>query len=381
MTDGLLDDRWSGGARLGYTFVPYARLQQGTDDAPNPSELAIDVHLATVQAFVAAPTGTALDLQLPIGSLATRMLGGERTDTGSGDLELRVRQSLARWVPVVALGATLGVVLPTGQYVARSGAANVPPEATFLTLGRGVPWWLVELDASRAITTRVRVAAQLSGRGPLARASDDFAWGPETRATTSGRVTAIDRVAVAFATDLQWRGRASEPNPFDGGRVESANVGGWQLTISPAIEVALGDVVVTGGVRVPLYNDVVGNQLVPGIGGFVSVAYTRRLSSPRRSQVEPRRGQITVVDYWASWCEPCKVIEAELARAAWPDVQVIRVDASDLPASALPAGASGLPVVEVFDETGRRRALLTGEAAKGVVDVVDELRRSKGPRP
>src|SRR5689334_9547110 len=102
------DRAWSVAARATYTFVPYDRMQQGTATAPNPMDLAIDVHLGTLQVVAGAPTATSVGLQLPFGALATRSIAGDRTDTGAGDLELRVRQLLVR---DLQLGVAAGAVL------------------------------------------------------------------------------------------------------------------------------------------------------------------------------------------------------------------------------------------------------------------------------
>jgi thiol-disulfide isomerase/thioredoxin len=138
------------------------------------------------------------------------------------------------------------------------------------------------------------------------------------------------------------------------------------------------------GARIPLFDDVVGNQLVPQTGAFAAVSYAHPLEPHRRAaSFQPAPGQITVVDYWATWCAPCVEISRELERAAprWPDVRIVRIDASAWPADdapPLPRGARGLPAIELFDETGARLALLLGPDALRVVERVDALRARAG---
>ncbi len=381
------DDAWSASGRVGYTFVPYGKLQQGTREAANPSGLRVDVHLGTAQLQLAAPTATTLDLQLPFGSLITSTIAERRTDRGVGDLELRVRQSLGRVLRRPALGVSGGLVLPTGGYVPRSGAANLAPEASFLTLGRGVAWWIAEADGRIPIVRSTSVVVQLSGRGPISRTEDGFAWGTELRATVGAQVSSITSwLSVLISSDVQWRGGASEPDPFSMGRLTTSNAGGAQWSLSPAAVVALpGDVSLIAGIRIPLVIDVVGNQLVPQTGAFLAVSYARRIT-PRRARSEPQiprnLGQITVVDYWATWCAPCTEISRSLEAAAsrWPDVRIVKVDATEWPSATaprLPSGATGLPAVEVFDRAGTRIVLLVGSAALRVVETVDKLRETK----
>jgi thiol-disulfide isomerase/thioredoxin len=296
---------------------------------------------------------------------------------------VRLRQSLGPWLrmPELGAGVALGAVLPTGEYVARTGAANLPPEASYLTLGRGVPWWIVEGNGTYRITKRVLGVGQIGARGPVGRTSDELAWGPEVRAAFGARTTLHPRISALLLTDLQWRGGATEPDPFGAGRLDAANAGGWLWSVSPGVALALpGNLAVTAGLRIPIYQDVTGNQLVPQIGGFVGLAYSQPVIKPPPPKVfEPPAGQITVVDYWATWCAPCTAIERALTAAAprWPDVRIVRIDATSWPgddAPQLPAGARGLPVVEVFDRNGARKVMLTGDAASRVVQEVDALR-------
>lgn len=388
VTENQVDeDAWSALGRVGYTFVPYGRLQQGTKEAANPNDLGIDVHLGTAQVLISAPTATTLDLQLPFGSLFTRSIVERRTENGVGDLELRVRQGLGRLLRRPALSVSAGLVVPTGSYVPRSGAANLAPEASYLTLGRGVPWWIAEADVRVALGERSTVFVQLSGRGPMSRTEDGFAWGTELRATGGVQVNRIAPwLALVLTSDVQWRDGASEPDPFSMERLTSANAGGMQWSVSPTAVFALpGALSLVAGVRIPVVNDVVGNQLVPQTGGFVALSYARRLTArrPRATiQTPPPSGQLTVVDYWATWCSPCIEITRSLQAASprWPDVRVIKVDATEWPSDAvptLPDGATGLPVIEIFDHAGVRIALLVGAAALRVVETVDKLRAAR----
>lgn len=344
-----------------------------------------------MQLGLAAPTGTSLDLQLPAGTLVTTLLGDRTTSSGVGDLEARVRQSLSRWLggPVL-IGAALGLAAPTGEYVARSGAANLPPEASYLTLGRGATWALADLDARVRAGTATNLFAQVAARAPLGRTRDEFDWGTELRATVAAQVRIGRGVSLLASTDVQWRGGATEPDPFGGGRLMSANAGGWQWAVSPAAALALPrGVSIIAGARIPLLNDVVGNQLVPQPGGFLAVSYAHAITRPVRAVTEvsadrgpfqPTPGRITVVDYWATWCKPCAQITRALEAAAprWgADVHIVKIDATAWPgdaAPALPAGAEGLPAVEIFDATGARHVLLLGEDALRSVDEVERLR-------
>ncbi|MBT8492572.1 MAG: thioredoxin family protein [Deltaproteobacteria bacterium] len=377
---------WQVAGRLSYTGIPYSRLQQGTDEAPNPNQLAVDVQLATPQLEIGAPTGTRASLQLPVGRLSTSTISESRTDTDLGDMEVRIRQLLP-WLKTPFVELTVGAVLPTGPYVERSGAANLPPEASYLTLGRGVTWALAEAQATLPFAGRYSTYLQLTARTPINRTKDEFDWGSEARAVLGGRAQLpYDLSALAIA-ELQWRGGASEPDPFAGGRLDSANAGGTWWTLTPALGYAITErLSLLAGVRIPVLSDVKGNQLVPGVGGFVSLSASWSRAPARRARSitasaavpTPRKGVITVVDYWASWCAPCKTINAELEAAAggWPDVDIVRVNASGWPDSGpkLPDGAQGLPVIEIFDREGRRTRVLTGKQALKVVTFVNTLR-------
>lgn len=76
--------------------------------------------------------------------------------------------------------------------------------------------------------------------------------------------------------------------------------------------------------------------------------------------LQPAPGkQLTIVDFWAPWCEPCKLLEPELIALlrAYPDrLALRRLDIVDWDSAAaarylVPAG-TGIPHVKVLDATG-----------------------------
>jgi thiol-disulfide isomerase/thioredoxin/plastocyanin len=85
----------------------------------------------------------------------------------------------------------------------------------------------------------------------------------------------------------------------------------------------------------------------------------------------PVRDKVTIFDFWATWCEPCKVLEGvlvEIARAH-PDVVAIRrVDAADwdspVVARYLTPKGLGLPHLKIYDPAGRLLLERSSESGK-----------------
>ena len=57
-----------------------------------------------------------------------------------------------------------------------------------------------------------------------------------------------------------------------------------------------------------------------------------------------------VVDFWAAWCGPCRMIAPELESLAAerPDLKVVKVDVDANPDAAARYGIQGVPTIALF---------------------------------
>ena len=76
-------------------------------------------------------------------------------------------------------------------------------------------------------------------------------------------------------------------------------------------------------------------------------------------------GKITVIDFWAEWCRPCKKIGRMLDKLSAVDKR-LAVRKAEVPNFESPiarrhlANVAGLPVIWVYDEKGTRIKALSG---------------------
>jgi thiol-disulfide isomerase/thioredoxin/plastocyanin len=95
----------------------------------------------------------------------------------------------------------------------------------------------------------------------------------------------------------------------------------------------------------------------------------------------PVPGKITIFDFWAIWCEPCKVLEpalVDIARAHPDIVAIRRIDAVEWDSAAVerhltPKGFN-LPHLKVFDASGRLVMERSPDAGK-LEEFIEDVRK------
>lgn len=374
-------DAWSVGAQLVAGWIPFPSRHAGGRAIDDPTRARLDLGLMTALASFGRGEGLGLEVQLPIGLIGRwDVVNGGQVDPGVGDLEARGRflgrAGALRW-QVMA-----GLALPTGAYTARSGEVALLENARYLTLGRGTTWGLLDADLRLSLPSRFGAFLTATGRAAFADARDGLRWGPELRVTAGATFGPIaDRLSFALGLETQLRVQSSELDPFSGERLASVNTGGTWLTATPSVQVRVVDsLVLFVAARVPVTQWTEGLQFIPSVGGFAGVAGQWSVIEPAAQvrDAAPALGQVTVVDYWASWCAPCLALAPRLdaIEASNPRVKVKRVDVTELSAdelSALVPGVAGLPVVEVYRPDGTLAARLVGDDVSRLEAVLEEV--------
>ena len=362
------------------------------------TEWGMDLQIASVIANAELASGTALNIVMPIISVTSRRAAGfddpvvgqddigtdltESTDTGIGDIELRIRQELTtplglsgKYIPRVTVSA--GFVTPTGHFILKeAGGLASTDTSRYVSIGRGVWWALFDIDVFGGIAERVGYMVQFASRypfGTLQRENDEyaFAWGPEARVTAGlTGVIAPGLVNASLAMEMQWRDRGLEQFTKADGFKPFENGGMTMWTVTPTVQLILPKgFSLSANLRLPIAWEIYGTQPINGTALFGALNYTWAAAAPlsKGTAVSGKKsgnkliqkhivpGKITIIDYWATWCVPCKKLAPKLEAfaASRPDVVLKKVDLTELETQrAYLPGVPGLPVVDIYDESG-----------------------------
>jgi thiol-disulfide isomerase/thioredoxin len=95
------------------------------------------------------------------------------------------------------------------------------------------------------------------------------------------------------------------------------------------------------------------------------------------ARLEPAAGKVTVFDFYALWCGPCRVVDEKLRALAakHPDLAVRKLDMGDWDSAVAKkhmAGVVNLPYVQIYGRDGRRVAVIEGLDPARLEAVIEE---------
>lgn len=99
------------------------------------------------------------------------------------------------------------------------------------------------------------------------------------------------------------------------------------------------------------------------------------LDAATHDKVTRSDGLPVLVDYWAPWCGPCRMMAPEFAKAAKtlaPAVRLMKLNTEDHPEISARAGIRGIPALILY-KGGREVARLAG--ARPAADIVAFVRQ------
>ncbi len=398
-----------------------ALTSQRKSEFVQTSDWQLRMHLLTLQGGIDLPFGLGASVVLPfVQAGSTRAWDGLKgtpnagfdeagtpltssTDRGVGDIEARLRAdvgTLVGWKGAFAprVNVNVGAVAPTGHFIVKGDF----DDSRYASVGRGVWWATGGIDVSGPVHERVGYLVQGVIRKPFGTLHGVdgylFRWGPEVRLTAGPTFQILPgRLMAALGVEWQWRDPGEERitsslpvEPFPNG-------GGSFYSATATVQVQLpGGFSWLVNARLPFGFDVLGIQPVAGPGIFTGVTWSWSPASANDGKeivaqakaLQPgdaaptpliagllAPGKVTIVDYWAEWCEPCKKLAPELERFATgrPDVALRKVDATDWTPAEMAthlAAVPGLPAVDIYGADGRLIVRLVGPPCFGYADHV-----------
>ncbi len=113
-------------------------------------------------------------------------------------------------------------------------------------------------------------------------------------------------------------------------------------------------------------------------GAALADGHVAELDASTHDKATRGDGLPLLVDYWAPWCGPCRMMAPEFARAAQtlaPAVRLAKLNTEDHPAVSARAGIRGIPALILYDR-GREVARLAG--ARPAAEIVSFVQSHVG---
>jgi len=375
------------------SMATYVRTRHGdVDDVVDRGTIDI-VHdqtliLAETRLAIAIglPAGFALSVLAPLREVSTTI---HYYDDSGAEVQL-VRPGIHhRDETLVGLGdpmvlGSYGLALGDWRVTARAGAtlplgrtqpnpyladAMIAPHE-HIQMGTGTVDPVVAIEAARGWDRWALGAYALTVQSFYAdsygdRAGDRYATGVALSRHLGKRWTVDGGVAMQAETAERW---SQTPHVTDGnrGRVDLMLDAGATWAAAKSLSLSLD-------VKVPVFDHVVGGQLEMPAIVELGASWSFGASEPPPITHPDARGldvadvktpapvphKTTIIDYWATWCEACKLLEPrllELARSA-DNIAVRRIDVSDDDDFS-----ATLPRLAVYDASG---ALVLERSADG----------------
>lgn len=114
-------------------------------------------------------------------------------------------------------------------------------------------------------------------------------------------------------------------------------------------------------------------------GAALADGKVAELDAATHDKVTRGDGLPVLIDYWAPWCGPCRMMAPEFAKAAKalaPQVRLMKLNTEDHPQVSSRAGIRGIPALILYRQ-GREVARLAG--ARPAADIVAFARQQLGP--
>jgi thioredoxin 2 len=113
-------------------------------------------------------------------------------------------------------------------------------------------------------------------------------------------------------------------------------------------------------------------------GAALADGRVAELDAATHDKVTRGDGLPVLVDYWAPWCGPCRMMAPEFAKAAQalaPKVRLMKLNTEDHPEISSRAGIRGIPALILY-RGGREVARLAG--ARPAADIIAFARQHAG---